>query len=170
MQRMVDVRKQAVTGVVPPQLGEAIIREVWPSVATSAAVAGLGRMLTRTIIGAPLAWLMMAPFYFKKVLPFLATRYTLTNQRVMIQRGLKPEPSESVQLTEIDDVALEKDANSQFFRAGTLKILSQGKEVLVLPGVPEPESFRHAILNACQAWAPGRVKGEFIPASAAKGS
>jgi hypothetical protein len=163
---MNDVRRQVVTGVVPPQLGEALIREVWPSVAAHPAVAGLGRALTRTIVAAPLAWLLMAPFYFLKVLPFLARRYTLTNRRLMVQRGLKPKPTDQVALAEIDDVRVTRDANSEFYRAGTLEVLSQGKVVLTLPGVPEPESLRHSIINAVKAWVPGKANAPIVPASA----
>ena len=61
---MIDIRQQAVTGVTPPETGEAKIREVWPSVASSPAIAGLGQKLTGTIILAPLAWLIMAGVYF----------------------------------------------------------------------------------------------------------
>ena len=149
---MQDMSKQVVTGVVPPELGEALIREVWPSVTSHPGVAGVGRRLTRTIIGAPLAWIMMAPAYFLKILPFFATRYTLTNRRLMIRRGLKPQPRAEVPLAAIDDVVIRRDVNSDFFRAANLEIISQGKVLLMLPGVPEPESFRHTVLNACKAW------------------
>jgi hypothetical protein len=164
----VDMRQQAVTGVVPPQLGEARIRQTWPSVVAYPFPARLGRMLLSSRIGAPLAWLLLAPLYFKKILPFLATRYTVTNRRVMIQRGLKPKPVQEVALADIDDVRIQKDDNSAFYLAATLEILSKGQVVLTLPGVPEPESFRHTILNACKAWAPPKdLPGfKFVPASA----
>jgi hypothetical protein len=164
---MLDVRQQIVTGLTPPQVGEALIREVWPSVAAWPTVAGLGRVLTRTIIAAPLAWLLMGGFYFLKILPFVAKRYTLTNRRLMIRRGLRPQPSHEVSLTEIDDVHIRRDANSEFFRAGDLEIISQGKIILVLVGVPEPDSFRNSIINAYKAWVPEKANGPFVPAKAA---
>jgi hypothetical protein len=172
---MLDVRQQAVTGVVPPQQGEAKIREAWPSVARVPAVANLGRLLTRTIILAPLAWLLMGMYYFAKIgipFPFTARRYTLTNRRLMIRTGWKGKVRQEVALGDIDDVRLVTDANSNFFRAGTLEIVSRGQVVMTLPGTPEPDSFRIAILNACNAWVPGRVSKAvpFQPASAVKGS
>ncbi|HEV3203050.1 MAG TPA: PH domain-containing protein [Gemmataceae bacterium] len=163
---MQNLRDQAITGVVSPQLGEAVIREVFPSIAMRPVVAGLGRRLTRTIIGAPLAWLVMALFYFLKVAPFLAFRYTLTNRRLMVRRGLKPSPTFEVPLTEIDDVRVQRDANSDFFRAANLEIISEGKILITLKGVPEPESFRHSILDATKAWVPGKATGPWIPAKA----
>jgi hypothetical protein len=161
---MPDVRQEAVTGLCPPQVAEAKIRDVWPSVASHGAVASLGRRLTCTYLGAPLAWLLMAPFYFMKILPFLATRYTLTNRRVMIQRGLKPRPTYQVALADIDEVRVHRDDNSAFYRSGMLEILSKGQVALTLPGVPEPESFRQSIVNAYKAWVPGKAEGPFVPA------
>jgi hypothetical protein len=169
---MTEVHKQVITGVVPPQLAEAMIREVWPSVAAHPAVASLGRILTRTIVLAPLAWLMMAPFYFIKVLPGFARRYTLTNQRLLIRRGmsakLNPKPADQVALADIDEVRILYDANSAFYLAGNMEIVGQGTVLLKLAGVPEPESFRHAIVNAYKAWVPGKASGPFVPASATK--
>ena len=180
---MIDGRKQIITGVVPPQAGEAMIRELWPSVAAHPAVAGLGKNLTqiagkiaRTVVLFPVglaiaavAWVIMAPTYFGKLLPFVAKRYTLTNRRLMIRRGLKPKPSKEVALADIDDIRIVKDANSDFFMSGTVEVISKGQVVLKLPGVPGPEAFRHAILNAVKAWVPGKAAdGSFIPASATK--
>jgi hypothetical protein len=175
---MPDVRKQVITGLVPPEVDEARIREAWPSVARSPGMASLGRKLTGTIVLAPLAWMIMALGYFGKVLPFLARRYTLTNRRLMIRRGLKAtpalgkdfqsKPGEQIALAEIEDVRVKPDANSDFFRAADLEIVSGGQVVLTLRGVPEPEGFQQAVLNACNAWVPQRKRGPFIPASAVK--
>ncbi|SRR5579883_1358041 len=164
---MQEMRQQAVTGIVAPQVGEALIREVFPSVAAHPGVARLGRTLTRTIIGAPVAWLIMLTVYFGKALPFLGRRYTLTNRRLMIRKGVSRRPSWEVSLAEIDDVRVQLDDNSEFFRAGNLEILSQGKVLATLPGVPEPESFRQSIINAFKAWVPGKATGPFISAKAA---
>ena len=166
---MVDYRRQAITGVVPPQTAEAKIRETWPSVASHHLIAGLGQALTRTIVLAPLGWLLMSLVYFGKLLPFLATRYTLTNRRLMIRRGWKGKVSREVPLARIDDVRVVDDAHSDFFRAGTLEVLEGGAIVLTLRGVPEAEGFRIAVLGARNAWVPGKAKSmPFIAASAAK--
>ena len=45
-------------------------------------MASLGKALTRTIILAPLAWLIMSLSYFGKVLPFVGVRYRLTDRRI----------------------------------------------------------------------------------------
>src|SRR5262245_44804518 len=94
---------QAITGVTPPEIAEARIRDTWPSVASASSIAALGKMLTRTIILAPLGWLLMSLVYFGKVLPFSMTRYTLTNRRLMIRKGWKGTPRHEIPLAQIDE-------------------------------------------------------------------
>jgi hypothetical protein len=114
--------------------------------------------------------MLLAPLYFKKILPFIARRYTLTNRRIMIQRGLKPVPIQEVALADIEGVRVPEGSFDPFFETGTLEIIVKGQVALTLTGVPEPEGFRHAILNACAAWVPGKgnMVGAFIAASATK--
>jgi Bacterial PH domain len=158
-----------VSGVIPPLQAEGRIREAWPSVASVPMIAGLGRALTHTFVLAPLAWMLMSLVFFGKLLPFFMTRYTLTNQRLMIRKGWHGKPVTEVPLAQIDDVRIVSDANTAFFRAGNLEVLSGGAVVLTLRGVPEPDCFRLAILAARNAWVPGRSKSlPFIPASATK--
>lgn len=166
---MTNRRSQIVTGVIPPQLDEATIRVAWPSVAASPGIASLGRGLIRTIVLAPLGWVVMALPYFKKVLPGLGRKYVVTNRRLMIQKGVKTDVVQEVPLADIDDIRVKEDANSAFFGAADLEVMSKGNVVMTLPGVKGPQIFRHAILNACKAWVPGKADtGQFIPASASK--
>ncbi|HJT77019.1 MAG TPA: hypothetical protein VJ739_07420 [Gemmataceae bacterium] len=155
--------RQVVTGVVPPQLGEAIIREVWPSVLGAApgseAVAGLAQALSNTIVLRPVAWALLLPLFVKKITPFLAKRYVLTNRRLKLVRFGRKAPYREIPLAEIDTVRVVPDSVNSYYRAGKLEVLSKGQVALELRGVPEPESFRLAILNACGAWAPVRPKG-----------
>jgi hypothetical protein len=164
---MPDITKQAVTGVIPPQQDEAIVRERWPTIARFGAVASLGRLLTATVVLAPLAWVVMGFFYFSKVLPIIGRRYTLTNRRLMIRAGWSRKPVAEVALGDIDEVRIKTNANSNFFRSGDMEILSAGKVVLTLPACQEPDGFRHSILDAAAAWVPDKAKMHpFIPASA----
>jgi hypothetical protein len=160
--------RQAVAGLMPPQLGEAPIREAWPSVVTQPGLAGLAQKLMKSIVLAPLGWLLLAPLFGKRLMPGLARRYTLTNRRLMIQHGLKPQPAQEVALADIDDVRLVPESYNPFYHAGDLEVLSRGQVVLKLAGVPEPEGFRHAVVNAVKAWVPGKANGPFQPASAVK--
>jgi hypothetical protein len=152
---------------MPPQLGEAMIREAWPTVLeANAGLSQLAYKLTRTVILAPLGWLLLLPLFAKRLMPIVSKRYTLTNRRLMIQKGLKPQPIQEIPLSDIDDVRLDPASYHSFYVAGNLEVLSQGKVVMTLVGVPEPEGFRHAIINAYKAWAPGKANGPFLPASA----
>jgi hypothetical protein len=161
----IDQRKQVVTGLVPPQVGEALIREVWPSLlAVSPALARLAQALSGPpYVLRPLAWLLMGPLFLKKITPFLATRYQLTNRRLLVGRFGSRRPIQEIALAEIEDVRMEPDSFNTYYRAATLDVIAKGAVALKLPGVPEPESFRLAILNACNAWAPVRPKGVMPP-------
>jgi uncharacterized membrane protein YdbT with pleckstrin-like domain len=141
-----------------PAIQETRIREVWPTVARVPAVAGLGKMLTRTIILAPLAWLVMGGVYFLKVMPIFAIRYKLTDKRIMIVRGWSAKVSHAVALADIDDVQLDPATVDNFFRSADLKIISGGNVAMTLTAVPDAEAFRHAILDSRNAWAPGKAK------------
>ncbi len=159
--------RQAVTGIVPPQAGEARIREGFPTVVgVQSALAHLGKKLIRSIAFAPLGWLVLLPLFLKRISPFLCTRYTLTNRRLMIQRGLRPAPVQEIALSDIDEVRLPPASIDSFYRSGDLEIVSRGEVKMRLAGVREPESFQRAILNAASAWA-GKPAGPFLPASAA---
>jgi hypothetical protein len=164
------ITNQAIAGLLPPSLGEARIRDAYPSVAANFAIATLGYRLTQTIFLAPVAWIVMSVAYFGKVLPIIGRRYSLTNRRLMIRAGWAGKPIAEVPLSDIEEVRIVTDANSNFFRAATLEIVKSGKVVLSLPGVPEPDSFRQAILNTADAWVPGRCKATpFISAGDFKG-
>jgi hypothetical protein len=164
---MTDRRHQAITGLTPPQVDEAWSRVTWPSVAAYPFFATLGRQLTATIVLAPLGWLVMALPFFLKVLPGRSHRYYLTNRRVLEYRG-KNVVSEAA-LADVEEVRIVEDANSAFFRSGTLEMVSKGQVVMTLRGVPNPQALRQAILNACKAWVPGRAALDgFVPASAGK--
>ena len=159
--------RQAVTGLTPPATREALVREARPSVAAHPALSAPAQRLMQSYFLAPLGWLMLAPLFPLKFAPFLCTRYTLTNRRLMVRKGLaNPRPVQEVALGAIDDVRLDPASYSPFYRSGTLEILSRGQVALRLPGVPEPEVFRHAILNACRAWGSGKTHLAFVPASA----
>ena len=155
---MAESVPQGVGAAALAEVAEGRVREVWPSVASFPAIASLGQLLTRTIVLAPLAWLVMSTVYFGKLMPFLMRRYTLTNRRVMIRKGWHGSVAQEVPLSAIDEIRVVADGNITFFRAADLQIVGGGKVLMTLAGVPDPESFRHAILDTCQAWAPGKSK------------
>jgi Bacterial PH domain len=162
-----EIRSQAVAGLTTPEFSEARLRIVWPTVAANFAIASLGKALIKTILLAPIGWIVMAGGYFGKVLPILGRRYLLTNRRVVVQKGWSHRAGGEMALAQIDEIRVVPDSNSEFFRSATVELIHEGKVALTLPGVREPEAFRQAVLNACAAWVPGWSKKAipFIPAS-----
>lgn len=161
MTAVAEPLSQGNPATISSDLGESLIRDIWPSVAAHPGPASLARACYRTTILAPIGWLILAPIYFQKLLAVLpgmsgmATRYRLTNRRLMICKGMRAAPEKEVRLDQIQDVRLTTDANSEFFIAGNLDIVGKsGQTILTLPGVPEAESVRHAILQAVAAWGP----------------
>ena len=166
---MMTAVTQAVAGLTPPEVGEARVREIYPSVARVPAIANLGKLLNNTIVLAPLGWLLMSTVYFSKLLPIIGVRYALTNRRVMIRQGWKGTSSQEVPLSEIEDVKLDPASVDHFFRSADLIITRTGSTPMTLRAVPDAESFRHAILDTRNAWAPGKSKTlPFISAAASK--
>src|SRR5260370_15761994 len=152
---------QAIAGVAAPQVQEAMIREVWATIAAHVPAATAARKMMQTIFLAPVGWLMIAPLFgarllgFLPGLHFLTVKYTLTNKRVMIRRGMKPVPQQELPLNEIGEVRTIVDANSAFYGTANLEIFRKdGAVAFTMKGVPEPESFRQAIIQARDAWGP----------------
>ena len=161
MPSMARLNSQIITGVVAPQTQEAMIREVWAAITTSPGPATMARKLMGSFFLAPLGWLVLLPLWAKRFLGFLpglsamTVKYTLTNRRLMIRKGMKGKPTQEISLSEIGDVRVVEDANSEFYRTGTLEVVRKdGALELKLAGVPEPESFRHSIIQARDAWGP----------------
>ena len=49
--------------VTGPQQGEALIREVWATIAANTAATTFARKLIKTVVLAPIAWLLIAPLF-----------------------------------------------------------------------------------------------------------
>ena len=161
MSSLSRIDSQVVTGVVAPQVQEAMIREVWATVTANHAASTLARKLISSIVLAPIGWLLIAPVWairflgFLPGLSFLTVKYTLTNRRLMIRKGMKAQPAQEIPLDQIQDVRILADGNTDFYVTATLEVVNKdGKVAFNMPGVPEPESFRQAILQARDAWGP----------------
>jgi hypothetical protein len=176
---MSDMRTQAVMGIIPPQVAEARLTYRWPSVARFPAPARLGNAIIQTaknlifaVIRMPfvvaallivpvtvlatfiafVAYLMLAPLYFSKVMPVMMTKYVLTNRRIMSQRGWSNRVVAEVPLERIQEVRIVADSEQPFYLAADLEIIADGKVALTLPGVPEFRHFKVQIDNAYLAW------------------
>ena len=159
MSSFARIDSNAITGVTAPKVQEAMIREVWANATANGPAMTLARKLMGTIVLAPVAWLLIAPLFVKRLLGFLpglssfTVKYTLTNRRLMIRKGMKAHMTSEIPLNEIGDVRVVPDANTDFYSSATVVALRKdGSTALTMPGVPEPESFRQAILQSRDAW------------------
>ena len=153
-----DIRQQAITGVIPPDLARGPYSRALAECGTQSRHCPAGTNADthhhpRAARLAPDGRLVLS-----KIGPIFLRRYTLTNRRLMIRKGWKGKVVQEVPLEQIDEVRLVTDGNSDFSCAGNLEIISNGKVVMTLAGVPEPESYKHSIINARNAWVPGKVK------------
>lgn len=179
---MEDLRTQAVTGVIPPQVTEATIAIRWPSVTAymggkpaelGQAIQEAAKRLLQGVMALPqfwlvclvllfvtpiaalialAAWLLLAPFYFAKILPVFMTRYVLTNKRVMVQEGWALKPGLQVNLPDIKEIRIVPGSEHPFYLSADLEFLFGQTGSMTLHGVKEYKTFKAAIENAYVAW------------------
>lgn len=155
---MTALMKQAIAGVTPSQVAEATIMTVWPSICAYPSGRFLGTLyaiefpgINRVFRLGNLIALLSIPhallLYFWKVLPYVGTKYTLTNRRVVVQRGLNGVDERSVKLDNFDNIRIVVQPGQAWFQAGDLVFLNGNREVFRLQGVSRPEAFRMACLK-----------------------
>jgi len=153
--------KSAITGVTPPRLGEATIMTVWPSLAIYPTARALGRLydihagLGIFTVGNlfKLASIpVMLLLYLWRILPVVSRRYTLSNRRVIVQRGIFATAERWVLLDDFDAIEILVLPGQDFYCAGQLIFKHGDVETFRLAAVSRPESFRHACLNAHEAY------------------
>ena len=158
--------KQAIAGVTPAADREVTVMTVWPSVAAMSLLGiPVGQMLGRLysmgggtyiftlgnllcLLSIPLA----LPLYFKRIGPFVATRYRVTNRRIVVERGLTGREEKSIDLDQFDTIDIEVRPGQEWYDAGDL-IFRQGKvEKFQLTGVSRPQAFRQVCMKAGQSY------------------
>lgn len=86
--------------------------------------------------------------YFLKVLPVIACRYTITNRRVILQRGLSSKPEKWVDLDRFDSIDIVVQPGQEWYDAGDLVFRLAGVETFRLEGVSRPEAFRACCIKS----------------------
>ena len=158
--------KQAIAGVTPATEREVTQMTDWPSVAAmSLGPFPVGLWLGRLyairsgffiftlgnlfcLLSIPLAILL----YFRRIGPFVATRYRLTNRRIVVERGLSGKEDRSIGLDQFDQIDLEIQPGQEWYDAGDLVFMQNKMERFRLPGVSRPQAFRQTCLKAHQAY------------------
>jgi hypothetical protein len=150
--------KQAIAGVVPAEAEEATVMVVWPSIASFSLGKSIGRWCSIqwpgiyifrlgnlfALLSIPVAVLL----YFYRLRPKSAERYSLTNRRIVIQKGLSPTDDHSIGLDEFDSIDIDVHPGQEWLHAGDLVLKQADAEVLRLAGVQRPAAFRQCCLKA----------------------
>lgn len=149
--------KQAIAGVVPPGSGEVDSMTIWPTIGRyslgrtvgklSANRTGWGFFTLGKVLAVVTIPISLVAFAWR-LLPFVARRYTLTNQRVVVEKGLSKVEEKSISLDEFDAIEVRVTPGQEFFHAGDLVFKRGTEEVLCLSGVSRPEPFRQVCLKA----------------------
>ncbi|MCH2130896.1 MAG: PH domain-containing protein [Pirellulaceae bacterium] len=153
--------KRAIAGVVPREVAEVPVMTVWPSIAAYPSgrflgtlynwrggtyIFRLGNLLALASIPHALA------LYFYRILPYVGTRYTLTNRRVVVQRGLMAMDDKSVDLDRFDRIEIQVQLGQEWFQAGDLVFFQENTETFRLDGVSRPEAFRQVCIKSHEAY------------------
>lgn len=150
--------KQAIPGVRPPQLEEAEIMTVWPTIAATAPgrligrlcglKAGFGSFFT---LGKLMALLCIPPamgLFFAGLMPGVCRRYRLTNRRVIVAKGLSAVEERWVSLDDFDSIDVQVLPGQEWYPAGELIFRKGSVETFRLSGVSRPETFKQTCLKA----------------------
>jgi hypothetical protein len=152
--------KPPLPGVAPPELGEVTAMTVWPSIGAHPLGRLVGRLCaSRAGVGIftlgnfwALATIPLSlVLYFWLRMPYLAKRYTLTNRRIIVCKGLAPRDDKWVELDEFNACELEVLPGQEWLRAGDLVFYHGEIELLRLSGVVRPNVFRNVCLTAQNA-------------------
>jgi membrane protein YdbS with pleckstrin-like domain len=153
---------QAISGVSPASVKETTVMTVWPSNAMYAAGRLLGRAYAIDFPGiyifrlGNLLALLSIPvalvLFFMRIAPWIGQRYTITNRRVVVYKGLLIEEERSVALDRFDAIDVVVQPGQAWYEAGDLVFRLGNTETFRLPGVSRPESFRAACLKARMAY------------------
>ena len=157
---------QAIAGVAPVDKAETTVMTVWPSVA-GVRLLGIpvGKIIGRLInikagfyiftVGNLFA-LMAIPvglaLYFKRVGFFVATRYRVTNRRIIVERGVTAREEKAIEFDRFDNIQVEIDPGDEWYKAGDLVFRNGEVERFRLEGVSRPESFKQICWKSRQAY------------------
>ncbi len=122
------------------------------------AVAGLEGFAQSKIDGSVTSWQRLAVVAIAVVLvawgtllPFakwFAWTYTLTNKRIVEQKGLLTRTGRVIPLSRVNDVAFEKNLNDRILGCGTLIIHDASEQAgLELKDIPHIEAFHRTVTN-----------------------
>jgi hypothetical protein len=153
--------KSPFPGYVPPELDELDAMTVWPTIGAHplgrlvgrlcAIKIGIGGFFTFGKLWSLLTIPLSLAVFCWQLMPYICCRYTLTNRRIIIRRGLQPLDAKWVDLDGFDSIEVKVLPGQQWLHAGELIFKRGGTKVLHLSGVSRPEVFRQVCLSAQNA-------------------
>jgi hypothetical protein len=154
--------KSPFPGVIPPDLEEVDSMTVWPTIGAyplgrlvgrlCGSKIGLSRFFTLGKLWALVTIPLSLAVFFWQLMPYICRRYTLTNRRIIICRGLQPLDEKWVDLDGFDSIKIQILPGQEWLHAGDLLFKRGETEVLRLSGVSRPEVFRQVCLNVRSAF------------------
>lgn len=112
---------------------------------------GLGSFFTLgTILAVATIPISLAVFAWQ-LMPVVCRRYTLTDRRIIIRKGLSAVDEASVELDQFDVIEVQVLSGQKWHRSGDLVFRQDGTEVFRLRGVSRPEVFRQVCLKVQDA-------------------
>jgi len=134
---------------------------VWPTIGATeagrlvgrlAAIrVGLGSFFTLGTVFAVLTIPVSLAVFAWQLMPVVCRRYTLTDRRIIIRKGLSAVDETGVELDQFDAIEVQVLPGQEWHRSGDLVFQRDGTEVLRLRGVSRPEVFRQACLKVQDA-------------------
>jgi Bacterial PH domain len=109
---------------------------------------GFGRIFTFGTLMSLVTLPISLVVYAWQLMPWVCRRYRLTNRRVVVLKGYSAAFDRAVEMSDFDDIRLEKLPGQEWLRTGELIFTTSGNEVFRLSGVPSPEAFRKTCLEA----------------------
>ncbi len=148
-------------GTAPPEFHETDAMTVWPTIAATRLGRLVGRLAAIRIglgsffsLGTGFAVLTLPislTVFAWQLLPIVCRRYTLTDRRIVIRKGLTAVEGHSVGLDQFDTIEVKVLPGQSWHRSGDLAFQREGTEVLRLRGVSRPEVFRQVCLKVQDA-------------------
>lgn len=149
---------QPIAGVTPSELAEVTCKVFWPTIGATRAGRLVGQLAAVRLgwgefftLGKLLALatipISVAVFGWQ-LMPCVCRRYTLTNRRIIIRKGLMAVDGRWISLDDFDSIDIEVLPGQDWLNAGDLVFRHGDIEVLRLAGVSSPETFRQVCLTA----------------------
>lgn len=117
------------------------------------------------------AVLFVAAVLSLRYLRWRYTTFTLTDRRVLVNRGVLSRFSKSIALDRVQDVRVTQGPLARLFRAGTVEIESAGREgTEMLRHIRDPVGFSDALQLQAQGLRTGQATVAWAPAVAPPGA